>query len=142
MRTPYPTFGSGRGFRHPGPRYCSPQRASVRQGGLSALSEMHVTRGRPTRDFGTTMPFSSEVVSEWRVIRTELLNAARLIVTYLAANGRCRRCSPSLAAGTAAILLRRTSKAGTGRAEYIEQREGIYRLSRRSGLQIHLFSSH
>ena len=30
------------------------------------------------------MPFSSEVVSEWRVIRTELLNAARLIVTYLA----------------------------------------------------------
>jgi hypothetical protein len=56
--------------------------------------------------------------------------------------------SPSLAAGTAAIFVRRTSlvrrtwKAGTGRAEYIEQREGIYRLSRRSGLQIHLFSSH
>jgi hypothetical protein len=49
---------------------------------------------------------------------------------------------PSLAAGTAAILVRRTSKAGTGGAEYIEQREGIYRLSRRSGLQIHLFSSH
>jgi hypothetical protein len=46
---------------------------------------------------------------------------------------------PSLAAGTAAILVRRTSKAGTGRAEYIEQREGIRRLSRRSGLQIHLF---
>jgi hypothetical protein len=38
--------------------------------------------------------------------------------------------------------VRRTSKAGTGRAEYIEQREGIYRLSRRSGFQIHLFSSH
>jgi hypothetical protein len=49
---------------------------------------------------------------------------------------------PSLAAGTAAILVRHTSKAGTGRAEYIEQREGIYRLSRRSGLQIHLFPSH
>ena len=71
-----------------------------------------------------------------------LVNAARPIVTCLAANCRCRRCSPSLAAGTAAILVRRTSKAGTGRAEYIEQREGIYRLSRRSGLQIHLFSSH
>ena len=36
MRTPYPTFGSGRGFRHPGPRYCSPQRASVRQEVFSA----------------------------------------------------------------------------------------------------------
>jgi hypothetical protein len=31
---------------------------------------------------------------------------------------------------------------GTGRAEYIEQREGIYRLSRGSGVQIHLFPSH
>jgi hypothetical protein len=70
------------------------------------------------------------------------VNAARLIVTYLAANRRCRRCSWSLAAGTAPILVRRTSKAGTGRAEYIEQREGIYRLSRRSGLQIHLLPSH
>jgi len=49
---------------------------------------------------------------------------------------------PSLAAGTATILVRRTSEAGTGSAEYVEQREGIYRLSRRSGLQIHLFSSH
>ena len=38
--------------------------------------------------------------------------------------------------------MRRTSKAGTGRAEYIEQREDIYRLSRRSGLQIDLFPSH
>ena len=36
MRTPYPTSGSGRGFRHPGPRYCSPQRASVRQEGFTA----------------------------------------------------------------------------------------------------------
>jgi hypothetical protein len=32
------------------------------------------------------------------------VNAACLIVTYLAANGGCRRCSPSLAGGTAAIL--------------------------------------
>jgi hypothetical protein len=40
---------------------------------------------------------------------------------------------PSLAAGTAAILVR---------AKYIEQREGVYRLLRRSGLQIHLSSSH
>jgi len=56
------------------------------------------------------------------------------IVTYLAANGPGRRCSPSVAAGTAAILVRRTGR--NGRAKYIEQREGIYRLSRRSGLQI------
>jgi hypothetical protein len=81
-------------------------------------------------------------MEEWRVIRSELVNAGRLIVTYLAANGPGRRCSPSVAAGTAAILVRRTSKAGTGRAEYIEQREGIYRLSRRSGLQIHVFPLH
>src|ERR1043166_1750387 len=51
-------------------------------------------------------------------------------------------CSSSLAAGTAAILVRPTSQGGTGHAEYIEQREGIYRLSRRSGLQIQLFPSH
>jgi hypothetical protein len=29
-----------------------------------------------------------------------------------------------------------------GSAKYIEQREGVYRLLRRSGLQIHLSSSH
>jgi hypothetical protein len=45
------------------------------------------------------------------------------------------------------ILVRRTlkagaGKAGTGRTEYIEQREGIYRLSKAIGLEIHLFSSH
>jgi hypothetical protein len=49
---------------------------------------------------------------------------------------------PSLAAGTAAILVRRIAEAGTGRAKYIEQREGVYRLLRRSGLQIHLSSSY
>jgi hypothetical protein len=49
---------------------------------------------------------------------------------------------PSLGAGTAAILVRRIAEARTGRAKYIEQREGVYRLLRRSGLQIHLSSSH
>ena len=49
---------------------------------------------------------------------------------------------PSLAAGTAAILVRRIAEAGTGRAKYIEQRGGVYRLLRRSGLQIHLSFSH
>jgi hypothetical protein len=49
---------------------------------------------------------------------------------------------PSLAAGTAATLVRRIAEARNGRAKYIEQREGVYRLLRRSGLQIHLSSSH
>jgi len=46
---------------------------------------------------------------------------------------------PSLAAGTAAILVRRMAEAPERRAKYIEQREGVYRLLRRSGLQIHRF---
>jgi len=43
---------------------------------------------------------------------------------------------PPLTAGTAAILVRRIA----GLAKYIEQREGVYRHLRRSGLQIHLTS--
>ena len=49
----------------------------------------------------------------------ESINATRLIVTYLAANGRCRRCPPSLAAGAAAYFSAPHIEGRNGRAEYM-----------------------
>jgi len=73
--------------------------------------------------------------SRWRQSAVER-DGCRRARLALGRHLRYAKKRPSLAAGTTAILVRRIAEAGTGRAKYIEQREGVYGLLRRSGLQI------